>query len=581
MLSQHKRLAFGGLAGLMVLALVGAAFLHAGAANAAHRQPTATSSQIISTGTRTDSTAFHAIYLGSRSAGSMGTGTFNQGHKQSVPRRTWRKSANLAVPSAHAPAPTGPLAPLPNNINNPETPLPAGTFQGQHENGFTPSDMGLGAGGGYIVQAINDGIDVWNTSGVQQSGWPKTAQAFFGLPGSTFIYDPRVVFDSISGHFFILFDEDNSTTGHLDSNYYLGVSATSNPTGTWHLYKVPTGENLTTANAAFADFPILGIDAQGLYFTGNHFFFTANGGNFADSFLDVTALSPLEAGSSSITIHQFSNMSTSSGQAFAIAPAVSYGYPRAEFMVDSDFDCTTTVCNTYDVWSVSNVITGTPRVTYVKITGPNWSQQPAANQPGTGGAQSIDASDPRVAAMPVYRDGQVYFAIGTGYNNGTTTVDAVQWIDLNVALDTGNAACGTVPNRCVDIIGASVRDTGLLGYSGSTDAFDPALSVTSDGDIVMTFTYSSLTLAPITAIYGHRSTVPFGSLGTGPHTVSASQSTHFYAETRWGDYSAVALDSSTCSSAGCFRLWFSGMYVRSDGTWGTTISSETYNVLQE
>ena len=576
----RKRVALVSITLLTMLATLGVVFFHVNSANAARPNSASTSSQIISSGTRTDAQPGSVSFLGTVNATQIPQGNFSAATTHNVPFRTWRKSTKLLAPTTRAGAPTGPASQNPT-ISTPgkETPLPAGTFFGQSENGWTPSDMGLAAGGGYIVQAVNDSIAVWNTNATLQTGWPKTPQSFFGIPSATFMYDPRVVFDSISGHFFVLFDEDGGVAGNYNAHYYIGVSATSNPTGAWHLYSFNTGESLTTTNAAFADFPILGIDALGLYFTGNRFYFTANSGGFANSFVGFAPLAQLEAGAAHPAFNEFDNLATSSGQAFAVAPTVSFGYPRAELMVDTDFDCATTTCNTYDVWALSNP-TGTPRLTYVKITGPNWSLQPAANQPGTGGAGSIDAGDPRIGGQPVYRAGSIYFAIGTGYNNGTSTVAAVQWVKLGVGLDTGNAACGTVPNRCVDITSSFVQDSFLIGYTGSGDAFTPALNVTSDGDIVMTYTYSSLTSAPVTAIYGHRSTTDLGTLGTPAHTVPQSQSTAYYSQFRWGDYSAVALDSTTCSSAGCFRLWFSGMYVRSDGKWGTTISNELYNVLE-
>jgi hypothetical protein len=581
-LPQHKRLALGGLAGLLVVALVGVAFFRANAVSAAHPQAANAPSQIISTGTRTDAQVGHAAYLGTRDAATIPQGQPYHG-TTAVPLRTLRKKGATAQPGIHSPAPTGATAPAISNTPNPETPLPTSTIQGLAQNatnGLTPADMGLAAGDGYIVQAVNASITVWNLSGVQQKGWPKTAQAFFGASSSTFMYDPRAIFDSINGRFIILFDENGGTApGKYTSNYYVAVSATPNPTGAWHLYNFFVGENLATTNAAFADFPIMGLDELALYFTGNHFYFTANNQGFADSFLGFVPITQIESGASSLSYHVFNALTTSTGAAFSVAPAVTYGSPRAETLVDTDANCSTAICNTYDVWALSNPW-GTPRLTDVKITGPNWSQQPPANQPGTNGANSIDAGDPRVSGIPVFRGGTLYFANGTGFANGTATVAAVQWVALGIGFDTGNAACGTVPNNCVDIVSSYVRDSGLLGYSGSGDAYDPSLSVTTDGDIVMTYTYSSLTFGPIATVYGHRSTTPLGTIGTYAHTVNASFSNHFYAQTRWGDYSAVALDYASCTSAGCFRLWFSDMYVRSDGTWGTTISAETYNIFQ-
>jgi hypothetical protein len=131
----------------------------------------------------------------------------------------------------------------------------------------------------------------------------------------------------------------------------------------------------------------------------------------------------------------------------------------------------------------------------------------------------------------------------------------------------------------VDITGAYVKDNALVGYTGGTDAYNPSINITSDLDMVMAYTVSSAAARPSTVIYARRSTTSPGTTDTTTQTVPGSQSLAFWPNVRWGDYSAVALDSTTCSSAGCFQFWDSAMYIKSNGTWGTTISSELYNVL--
>ncbi len=565
-----------GIAAVALLTLASALFIGARGALAGHPQAAkAAPPPVLSAGSRDDSVTLTAQHLSAVDAAQVAQGTPYSGPAHNVNRRL---PARSNVKHNSAPAPTGPATSL--NVS-PNAPTPLGTFQGQAQTNLVPSDMGLAAGGGYIVQAVNASIAVYNTNGALQSGWPKTPQSLFGLSSSEFMYDPRVLFDSISGHFFVLFDDDNDTAGHLSSTYYLAVSATANPTGTWYRYAFSVGENLTNANAAFADFPIAGIDAQGFYFSGNRFYFTANGGGFADSFVASTGLAALEKNlTTQINYTIFNNLTTATGKAFSVAPATSFGYPRAEPLISTDLaGCTTDPCTTYYVWAISyptNTTAPGPRLSWVQITGPAYSLNiPLADQPGTGGAGSIDSGDARVASLPSFRANSLYFTIGTAINNGTQTVAAVEWANLAIVLDTGNAACGAVPNRCVDITSAYAKEYGSVWYNGSTHAFDPSVAITSDGDMVMAYSVSSLTTRPVTIIFARRSTSNLGDT----QIVPGSQSLAFWSFGRWGDYSAVALDSTTCSSAGCFRLWDSAMYVRSNGTWGTTISSELYNVL--
>ncbi len=41
-----------------------------------------------------------------------------------------------------------------------------------------------------------------------------------------------------------------------------------------------------------------------------------------------------------------------------------------------------------------------------------------------------------------------------------------------------------------------------------------------------------------------------------------------YTGGRWGDYTGTAVDLTSATQS---YVWFSGMYAKSDGTWGTAI----------
>lgn len=502
-------------------------------------------------------------------------------HNSSAPRA----DSALAGPSA-AQFPSGP------SVNNPDVPTPANLIYAQGElpgkAGVAPADMGLAAGNGYIVQAVNDSIAVYTSAGVVKTK-SEPITTLFGAPSTNFQSDPRVMYDAVGGHFFVLMDDIEGLFGGTQSNFfYVAVSKTNDPSVTtpagWITYLFDTSENLNTSNAAWADFPMMGMDSEAIYLSGNRF--TFSGGSFADSFVLFASKAQLEAGTQTIPVRSFSNLGTSSGQAFAVHPAIEYGNPRAELMVDTDFDCATVTCNTYDVWSLSDPLGATPVLSWVKIGNNAWAQPPTAFQKGDTTTASVDTGDPRVSATPIWRNGSLYFGITSAVNNGSgTNVAGVLWFNLGIGLDTGNASCGTVPNRCVDIANAYGRENGQVIFSGTTNAFYPALAVDTDSNIVISLNTSSKTTFPGTAVYGRRATTLRGTLGLGAASV-VSGAVHYLefpgntgpSPYRFGDYTAAALDAGSCTVAGCFKVWVSGMYARADGGWGTSISSVSYDI---
>src|ERR1035437_2987950 len=53
----------------------------------------------------------------------------------------------------------------------------------------TPSDMAIAVGPTYVAQFVNTYIAVYTKTGALQTGYPKSADTFFGLPGGTYTTD--------------------------------------------------------------------------------------------------------------------------------------------------------------------------------------------------------------------------------------------------------------------------------------------------------------------------------------------------------------------------------------------------------
>jgi hypothetical protein len=175
--------------------------------------------------------------------------------------------------------------------------------RGGNQFSVEPPDQALCVGNGYVLEAVNDVLNIFNTSGQSAlpdntasnivAGSPRNVNhavdlnSFYGyapaINRSTgvrgpFVTDPTCLYDAATQRFFVvvLTLEVNPATGafttfnHLD----LAVSATANPTGSWNIYRIDVtadGSVGTTGGPCpcLGDYPHIGADANGLYLTTN------------------------------------------------------------------------------------------------------------------------------------------------------------------------------------------------------------------------------------------------------------------------------------------------------------------------
>ncbi len=580
-LQRHKRLIAIVTSCVLLVSALGSAFFITKRGQAA--QPTAVSNynRVVSTGTNTDVQHTTAAFVRKVNLKGLPKAqpSSQSAQPQHLPYLTYLSPSDYAKAKAGAKtaasAPGGvstPLAP----VSTVSSPSPSLTFQGQSEVNATPPDMGLASGNNFVVQFVNTYLAVYTSTGTLAAG-PTLSNTFFGVPTTNFQSDPRVVWDSANGRFIAtIADIEGETNNNPQaSTLYIAVSATNDPTGSWTIYKVNT---LWSGNPpGFTDFPNVGIDANDLYYTGNIFGFGQNG-KFQGSFVEWINLKQLEASQGGYVGVSVMSLRTATGSGFSVAPAITYGQPRAELLVSTD----PSAPGYYYIWSISNPDSAPAILTYVRLGGPGFSIPPAANQPNNGaqsGVQTIDTGDERVASQPVYRNGVLYFAFTTGYNNGSTArVAAVRWMEVNIGLQSGDVHCTSLPNTCADLQTASIRDTGLIGYTGTYDAYNPALAVDADGNFLLTYSISATTAHPYVAVLGRRITTPPGQINSAVAVYGLGATVPFYSQFRWGDYSAAVLDPTSCTAQGCYRIWFSNMYVNGSGNWATTISADAYDL---
>lgn len=445
------------------------------------------------------------------------------------------------------------------------------SFIGQSERCCTPSDMALAVGpGNYEVQFVNTFIAVY-VKGVLQSGYPKSATTFFGLPSGTYTTDPRGVYDWVNKRYIFVMLTESSFSSNNVGKLLIAVSASSNPTGSWHITSIQVGNT-----GECPDYPTLGHDTndwgtnghKGAIYVGiNQFSNNCNGG-FIRNYMFVIPKDKPYAGSGWPYWFQF-GFTVGGTLVDTLQPANPQGFgdhPSAEYLTNSFnilWNCQNG-CKNLTLWSVNNVAaftTGGPGPTFAGKVVPTvntYHYPPNANQPGS--ATSVDSGDARISGSMYYHAGHLYGSLETGVPNvpGAHPI----WFDYHPLLDSN-----------FNISGGDERQEDCFacgGQGASGSAYYATLIPDNEDNLTMTYTYSDNSTYPEMAVTGRRvSWIDSNMNGTGYVIAGGSG---LYTQGRWGDYSAVAPDNS---SPHLVSMWTAGDYDNS-GNWGTAISQERY-----
>jgi hypothetical protein len=204
-------------------------------------------------------------------------------------------------------------------------------------NQFTvePPDQGLCAGNGYVLEAVNDVLNVYNTSGQSVlpdntatnivAGFPTDVNhavdlnSFLGYAPAInrttgvraqSVTDPSCLFDAATQRWFVVaLTLETNPNGSLTLHNHLdvAVSQTPNPTGAWNIYRTDVtndGTDIggTGANAGpyLGDYPHVGADANGFYITTNAY--PWNGPGFGGAQVYAFSKAQLAAGAANVTL---------------------------------------------------------------------------------------------------------------------------------------------------------------------------------------------------------------------------------------------------------------------------------------
>ena len=465
------------------------------------------------------------------------------------------------------------------------TPSASRSFAGIPFTGLNPPDMGLAVGTTLLLQTVNSSITVMNKNGVVQAGWPKLLSAFHGRPAGSFLFDPRALYDWVKNRWIVVSDElvfGAGGQGFLN----IAVSATSNPNGAWHLYRIQMG-----GTGVCPDYPTVGQDRDIIYVAANKFGCNSNGftGPFVNAEVWLLPKTEMYAGAAFSFWFQF-GFNVGGTNVDTLQPVNVQNKTdrvRAEFMVNTfniNFgggQCFNG-CSGLVVWAISNprgFVSGgpAPRFTGVVVGTAGYALAPGLRTPTT----VVAALDTRITGSVNYSANRLFASTTTRVNTNPTT-SGVLWWEVEPFLNDNDPACaGAFLNRCATINTAVLRQQDCYvcgGWADSGGTSFGTLQPDQDNNVTMTFAFSSLAFEPGTVYVSRRVTFPpnlmhdsgiFLEAGAGPANTGG----------RWGDYYATAPDFASATQP---YMWFAGMSSRpGDGRWRTRIGRNSFTAINQ
>jgi hypothetical protein len=413
------------------------------------------------------------------------------------------------------------------------------------DSNLVPPDTDGAVGPNHFVEFINGRFSVYDKASGSNAQtmtdvafWTGIGVDLAGLEVS----DPRIIYDPLSGRWFAS-QIDLNRNNSVSNRFLLAVSASNDPTGQWNSVAFqadPAGN--------FADFPRLGLDAKGVYLTGNMF----NGaGNFVGVLITSIPKADLLLSTPTATNRTTSGVLPEASLGFAPEPVVNFNPTNnAENVLAVPTDGTAmsgghfipqTSLLTFQVLGAD-----TPSATFSPSTAipvPSYLVNLNPFQPD--GTNTLDNGDARIGSY-VFQVGDSIYATH-GVQLGPRS--AVRWYRLSAA-------------NHVLLESGTISDTNL-------DLFYPSIAVSTNGFVVIGFNGCSLnTFVSSYAVAGKtiNGTTVFGDkvllkAGEGNYEQGAS------GDNRWGDYSTTTVDAANPN-----HFWTIQEYAAAGNVWSTQVT---------
>jgi hypothetical protein len=436
-----------------------------------------------------------------------------------------------------------------------------------------PPSQGLAVGNGYILEGVNNAIQVYDMSGNALLAVPISTNQLFGLPPAiirsslTFGPDPtdiRAFYDQGINRFFViqrLQPEDASGNPLEESEEIIAVSQTGDPTGWYNIYTIDSSDSSYFLCPCVSDYPQIGADQYAFYISANEY--NAAEIDFVGR-VNILAISKtaLASGVSLPPVVRF-EVNAATGYEFAIQPAAAppgaSNYLAAggvEYFVSS---LTSTADNNLALWAMvdtSSINSPNPTLTLIQtiipteafvapttfgVTQENGPLPYGSSLFPPGSLPLLDGGDTRVLSV-TYAGGRVYATLETELQ------------DDNQNSVVGTAYVVITPTyRGTTLSGSALRQGYVL--TDNDNLLRPAIAINSTGNGAIVFTlvgpdyYPSAAFIPFTVPSPTPASPTPVVLGSAIQLAGAGAFpedgfTGYPGPARWGDYSAAAVNGS-------------------------------------
>jgi hypothetical protein len=418
---------------------------------------------------------------------------------------TGTDSLRLSLPAATAPSPLVP------------SPSPAASFAALGDaNTSIPPDTHGAVGPNHLMVVLNTQVVIQNRTGGVVEG-PVTLEAFWASVGNPDTFDPKVLYDHLSGRWMFTTMANGESA---NSAVLIGVSQTNDPSGTWNLFSI----DADAAGTNWADYPSMGYNKDWIVVGLNMFAVSNNA--FAGTRLYVFKKADLYNNAAPVATHSL----LIPAQGSTLVPAITYdGSLATLFLAESGwFNTTTDLLRISTITGAVGSETLNEGVFFCGVPSTRWDSEgsPENFAPQQGTDNKIMNNDDRIQNV-VYRSGSLWTAHTIFLPFGGATRSAAQWWQI----DSSN---GTVQQR-----GRIDDGTGVLFF-----AF-PTVAVNSSGDALIGFSSFSATQFA-SASYAFRAAADAAGTTRDVLTFKAGEDTYFktfgFGRNRWGDYSNTVVD---------------------------------------
>jgi hypothetical protein len=307
----------------------------------------------------------------------------------------------------NAPSP----APIQSFIAQPDAPRPSSGYS------FIPPDTNGAVGATKMMSTLNSNYVVEQKSNGAVVGSAVGMDTFWSAAGATSPFDPKTFYDPYSQRWIVAAVD---AAGSAGSGILYGISDSSDPSGTWHLYKL----DVDSTDATWADYPGVGFNKNFLVITVN-MFDNASNAYAGKAKVYVINYPQLRAGTNGAPAE------TDVSNGFTIQPAITYSPTENTLYMVEHGTSASGVYYFYTVSSAGTVAGGT--TAHVNPLG-GWVVPGSANVLPQSGGHGIDTGDSRILNA-VFRNGNIYYAqtVGLGGSNFSPARTGVQWVEVNTS----------------------------------------------------------------------------------------------------------------------------------------------------